>query len=75
MKRTLVFEVVPAFHSWKITDGESKQVLASFATRDEAIDQAREFASTLPPAELVVRGGQGRVEMFEAFADAMRHPA
>ena len=75
MKRTLVFEVVPSYRSWKVTDGMSKQVIASFATRAEAIDQAREFAWTLQPAELVVRGGQGRVEMFEVFADALRHPA
>jgi hypothetical protein len=71
--RTLVFEVVPSRRAWEITDGET-HVLASFDTRDEAIEQARLFAETLKPAELVVRGGHGRVEMFETYAHEMQHP-
>jgi hypothetical protein len=67
------YHVVPAGDNWKVEKGS--QVVGSYDTKDEAVDQGRQVAKDNQPSQLVIHTADGRIETEYTYGDDPYPPA
>jgi hypothetical protein len=68
------FKVSPAAEGWTVDRDGAGKPLATFKTKEEAVDYATKMAKVEQPSQIVVQGQDGTVETEQAFTDKPTAP-